>query len=103
MSDGDFALFDLSEEPPNLIVDPPIRREQVQQIVQAFADAGVRDEVTQKEIVHSCIVRRVTRLEDLLAKDVRPILRRIGERGSKSPQQGSAWDNRTEDTWIDKL
>lgn len=103
MSDGEFSLFDLDEAPPQLLVDPPIRPEQVQQIVQAFTDAGIIDEASQKDIVHSCIVRRVNRLEELLAKDARPILKRIAERGTSRPQQGSAWDNRTEDTWIDKL
>lgn len=59
----------------------------------------------RKDIIESCTFpRSVVNIRELYAKDVRPILRRIHERNSnKSPVVGSAWDNREEDTWIDKL
>lgn len=103
MSDGELFLFDLDKPASQPLVDPPIKPEQIQEILQAFERAEIRDPETKKRIVHSCIVREISHPNELLAKDVRPILRRISEFGKAGPQSGSAWDNRTEDTWIDKM
>ena len=58
----------------------------------------------RKALIESVVVREVSSLRELQAVDVRRILQRIhGLRGSKPTRTGSAWDNREEDTWIDKL
>lgn len=103
MSDEESSLFDLDDSAPQPPVDPPIRADQVQQIEQAFAQAGITNRADQLDLVYSCTIRQIRRLEDLLARDARGILKRIAEIRPGLPPQGSAWDNRLEDTWIDKL
>lgn len=106
MDDNQFSLFDLDTEEPRhtQIIEKPISAAQIVQLRQAFEAHGFSDHVTQSEIVRSCVVRRVDSFEQLLSRDVGPILRRIKERSSpRGPVSGSAWDNREEDTWIDKL
>lgn len=106
MNDNQFSLFDLElEEPqPSQIVEKPISAEQIVQLKQAFEAHGFSDSAKQGEIVRSCVVRQFDSFEQLLSRDVRPILRLIEERAtSRGPVSGSAWDNREEDTWIDKL
>ncbi|MEQ4519562.1 hypothetical protein ABLI39_09390 [Pseudarthrobacter sp. B907] len=104
MNDPTFDIFDQPVAPPALLTDTPIRDAQVNQLRQAFAAAGIESMDDRRAIIESCIVRPVASVRELLAKDVRPILRRIEER-SLPPKEtsGSAWDNREEDTWIDKL
>ena len=76
----------------------------MRQLRDAFAAAGIKSMDERGAIIESYIVRPVTTIRDLLAKDVRLALRRIEERSLPSkPTSGSAWDNREEDTWIDKL
>lgn len=66
--------------------------------------AGIDSMDERKAIIESCTIREVANIRELYAKDVRPVLRRIEERRNyKGPATGSTWDNREEDTWIDRL
>ncbi|WP_255767585.1 hypothetical protein [Pseudarthrobacter sulfonivorans] len=104
MNDSTFDIFAQPDNVPEGLADIPIRDIQVQQLRDAFAAAGIDSMDERRAIIESCTVRRVTTIRDLLAKDVRLVLRRIAERSLPSkPTSGSAWDNRDEDTWIDKL
>lgn len=104
MNDSTFEIFAQPDQAPNILTDVPIRDAQVQQIRDAFAAAGVDSMDERRAIIESCTVRKVTSIRELLAKDVPKILRRIEERSLPAkPNSGSAWDNREEDTWIDKL
>lgn len=104
MNDSTFEIFAQPDQAADILTDIPIRDVQVQQIRDAFAAAGVDSMDERRAIIESCTVRPVTSIRELLAKDVRPILRRIQERSlPPKPNSGSAWDNRDEDTWIDKL
>lgn len=104
MNESTFDIFVPSDAPPQVLTDTPIRDAQVQQLREAFAAAGIISMDDRRAIVESCTIRQVASIRELLAKDVRPILRRIEER-TLPPKQtsGTAWDNRDEDTWIDKL
>jgi len=104
VNDSTFDIFREPDAPALLLADLPIDDAQVQQLREAFAAAGIVSMDDRREIIESCTVRQVVSIRELLAKDVRLILRRIEER-SLPPKQtsGSAWDNREEDTWIDKL
>lgn len=101
-------LFDLTPngnsaaETPT--VEPPISESQVQRLREAFASAGIHSMEERQSLIESCIIRSVESIRQLRARDVRPILKRIEER-AKGPRQttGSAWDDREEETWIDKL
>lgn len=104
MRDQTFDIFGQSALAPEVPPDPPIRESQVQQLREAFAAAGIESMDDRRAIIESCTLRPVATIRELLAKDVRPILRRIEERkGGPRTISGSSWDNREEDTWIDRL
>ncbi|MEV8112322.1 hypothetical protein [Pseudarthrobacter oxydans] len=99
-----FSFGDDAEPATESIREMPIKAEQVKDLERAFAEAGMATAQSQRDIIASCVVRPFESLNDLLAKDYRPILRRIEERGTPLKNSGgSAWDNREGDTWIDKL
>lgn len=83
----------------------PITDEQVLQIRAAFADAGIDQQNERKAVIESCVVRPVNSLRDLYATDARRVLSLIRQRQQARPKVagGSAWDNREEETWIDRL
>lgn len=104
MNDSTFDIFAQPAKAPNGLADIPISDAQVRQLRGAFAAAGINSMDERRGIIESCTVRPVTTIRDLLGKDVRLVLRRIKERSLPSkPTSGSAWDNRDEETWIDKL
>ncbi|MDE8670822.1 hypothetical protein PY310_19815 [Pseudarthrobacter sp. H3Y2-7] len=97
------GLFDIPSQPaPEALRDLPIRPEQVQQIRQAFDDAGIAEQEDRKDLINSVVIRDVASLRELHAVEVRRVLLAIEQR-TKPKSTGSAWDNREEDTWIDKL
>lgn len=99
------SLFELGEPAmPASSSDIPIRPEQIQQIRDAFDEAGIVAQDDRKTLIESVVVRAVSTLRDLHAVEARRVLQRIKERTARSPKAtGSAWDTREEDTWIDKL
>lgn len=104
MNDSTFDIFAQPAEAPDQLVDVPISDAQVRQLRDAFAAAGITSMEDRRAIIESCTIRPVTTIRDLLAKDVRLVLRRIKEKSlPPKPTYGTAWDNREEETWIDKL
>jgi hypothetical protein len=104
VNDSTFDIFAQPVEAPDELADIPISDAQVRQLRDAFAAAGINSMDDRRAIIESCTIRPVTTIRDLLAKDVRLVLRRIKEKSLPSkPTSGSAWDNREEETWIDKL
>ena len=106
MSDMD-GLFDLpgvESRPAKPVGPPPIRGDQIAELRSAFEAAGITDQNERQAIVQSAVTRPVEALRDLKATDVRHVLARILSRASAASQgTGSAWDQRGEDTWIDRL
>lgn len=89
---------------PNVLVPLPIKPEQMQMVRDAFEKAGVVNQDERKALIESVLVREVASLGELKAVEARRILQRIEGLHSRKPARaGSAWDNREEDTWIDKL
>lgn len=109
MHDNGPGLFNLpgaaTETPaPAVREELRISADQVAQLRAAFDAAGISKMGARQEIIESCTIRPVANIRELFARDFRPILKRIEERSrSTGPAAGSAWDNREEDTWIDKL
>lgn len=106
MYDDASSLFELDEPAlsPNVLAPLPIRPEQIQAIRDAFEEAGVVSQSDRKALIESVVVREVASLRELKAVDAPRILQRIGGMSNPRPTgTGSAWDNREEDTWIDKL
>ncbi|GAB3572571.1 hypothetical protein GCM10027405_39520 [Arthrobacter alkaliphilus] len=83
----------------------PITDEQIAQIRAAFVDASINEQHERKSVIESCVVRPVTSLRDLYAADAHRVLSLIRQRKEARPkvEGGSAWDNREEETWIDRL
>lgn len=106
MSDEVFSLFevDAPKPSPNVLAPLPIKPEQIQAIRDAFEVAGVVSQDDRKSLIESVVVRDVSSLRELKAVDAQRIIQRIeGLNRLKPAISGSAWDNREEDTWIDKL
>jgi DNA polymerase-3 subunit epsilon len=108
VSQNEPGLFDLpeAEAAPTtpVIEDTPISPAQIASIRSAFDKAGIVFMAERQEVIQSCVIRRISNIRELYSRDVRQVLARIEGWGSKStPTSGSAWDNREEDTWIDKL
>lgn len=105
MNDDIPSLFDVEAPGTSTVQAPvPVRSEQVVQIREEFERAGITGQDQRKEIVESVTFRSVESLRDLQAVEAHRILKVIkGMQASKPDRKGSAWDNREEDTWIDKL
>lgn len=108
MSD-DISLFDLPE-PSAHVVEPPIEHpilaEQIQHIREAFEVAGIASQDKRKKLIESVVNRQVASLRELRRKEGSLILRALrtsAEAKPKPKSTGSAWDDREEETWIDKL
>ena len=99
------GLFDLEDKAtPSAFEEPAITEQQIASIRRAFEEAGISSMEERQQLIESCVVRPVAGLRELQARDVRRILKRISDQQHRSaPTAGSAWDNRDEDTWIDKL
>lgn len=100
------SLFEIDgpASSPDLLAPLPIKPEQIQIIREAFEKAGVASQDERKALIESVLAREVASLRKLKAVEARRILQRIeGLHSRKAESTGSAWDNREEDTWIDKL
>lgn len=107
MQQNEPGLFDLGQEPTQTpsFEEPLITDQQVQAIREAFQFAGITSTEERQELIESCTARPVSNIRELQGRDFRRVLKRISERQQepKAGGTGSAWDNRDEDTWIDKL
>lgn len=102
----DEVLFswDTPEIEPERIVRAKISDDQVAQICGAFDRAGIIGQEQRSAFVRERFVRPIGGLEDLFADETKKLLTNIfNESVHNEPSTGSAWDNRDEDTWIDKL
>ena len=100
------SLFEI--EQPDLTTDVlpplPIKTEQIKSIREAFGRAGVASQDERRALIESVVLREVAGLRELKAVEAQRILQRIAGLGTRNAAStGSAWDNREEDTWIDKL
>lgn len=100
------GLFDLPARTPepHERQEPLITDQQVATIRRAFDDAGIVSMEERQELIQTCTVRPIANIRELYVQDVRQVLKRIEDRKNYTgPSTGSLWDNREEDTWIDKL
>lgn len=82
--------------------DVPIHPDQIQRIRDAFEHAGISEQDDRRSLINSVLIRDVASLKELRAVEVRRILSVIEQR-NRPKSTGSAWDDRDEETWIDKL
>lgn len=100
---GLFAMPEVANTPP-VIEDTPISSAQIETIRSAFDAAGMVTMAERQELIQSCLIRKISNIKELYSRDVRHVLKRIEGWGRKAEATaGTAWDNREEVTWIDKL
>ena len=105
MNDGLFDLDQLRQAPSPQKPDPvPAQERQIDQIRTLFESAGIEQQEDRRSFVESVIgapaagLRSLSRFQALQVIDA--LSRRVSTpRGT----EGSAWDDREEETWIDRL
>ena len=106
MSDAlfDFGSPEEAQPAPPSQRDIPIKDYQVQQIREGLDAAEIIGQEERQNTIQSYISRQVQSLRDLHAHEAHAIIQRLKQLQNATPAKaGSAWDQREEDTWIDKL
>lgn len=106
---GDFDLFgnpaddstndaeQAGEQTPELAA-----RWQVDLLRKALDSRGLTDLVARREAIERVVGRPVDSLQTLTQAEALDALKKLGDSAPAS-RSGSAWDQRDEDTWIDRL
>lgn len=99
-----FAFNDEQPAPTSEIVELA-SDVQLSQIRNALERAGINNQQKRKLLVEAAIGRQVASLRELKSIEVRAVIYRVNDQlASLKPESGkSDWDDREEDTWIDKL
>ena len=102
---GEDALFAIDEPTPVEAPPQPARilTVQVDQVRKALDGLNLATMAERQTVVEEILGRPIATLRDLFSEDVRPLLEGIHVRKPKQGTEGSAWDERDEDTWIDRL
>lgn len=106
MTQNEAWLFELPKPAgASPVIDAPlISPEQIASIRSAFDRAGIASMTERQEVIQSCLIRKISNIREMYSRKVRQVLARIEGWGRTTDRvTGSAWDNREEDTWIDKL
>jgi DNA polymerase-3 subunit epsilon len=80
----------------------PASDDQIQAIRVAFDSAGKHGMRERQQFIEGCLMRSVENIRSLTASEARRVLKTLSIPAAKSTG-GSAWDDRDEETWIDKL
>ena len=105
---NDSALFGddppASTEPAAAAVDG-IADWQIEQLRRALDTNGVTDMAARQQVIEQLAGRPVASLRQLKSPEARTLLEQLQARSaSAAPRsQASTWDDRDQDTWIDKL
>jgi DNA polymerase-3 subunit epsilon len=104
----DEGLFDLDHEPQTAPVQAPgpapIQDRQIEQIRNLFRAAGIAGQEDRRVFVESIVETRVASLRSLSHFHAVRVIEALSKRGRQpTGRKGSAWDEREEDTWIDRL
>ena len=102
----EFSLFDLGEPPIPAATSPMmITPDQRNAIRNAFQRLGVTDAREQFDIVYQLTGQRVRSPNELESRHAHALISRLVDRIRTQgvERTGNAWDDREEDTWIDKL
>ncbi|MEU0312297.1 hypothetical protein [Nocardioides sp. NPDC006273] len=101
------ALFGLGQEEPEPspeAVPSPAQPWQIDQLRNALDATGVTEMGERQALIEELVGRPVAALRELHFADVRPVLEVLhARRATDATPTGSAWDQRDEDTWIDRI
>lgn len=109
----DDALFELHSTAPSASAAnraskyDPISEEEIEKIRSAFANANIIDQEKRQHFIQSTLGREISSLSAVLSHEVPRIIYGLNDiifaAKSSTANERSAWDDREEDTWIDKL
>lgn len=104
----DDLLFDLGQPvaatPAQDDTKVPIQERQVGQIRELFEAAGIEDQGDRQAFVESVLEAPVAGLRSLSHfQALRVVEALLGRKRAATGPKRSAWDDREEDTWIDRL
>lgn len=102
-------LFDLpGQQPAPAIAEvgpAPIMERQIGRIRELFKAAGIEDQTERRSLVESVVGMNVAGLRSLSRFQALQVIEELSGRQGQgiSTTKRSSWDDREEDTWIDKL
>jgi len=76
---------------------------QVSQLRSALDATGLTAMEDRQALVVELLGRSVSSLRDLTSAEARQLAEGFAARKNAGTQRGSSWDDREEDTWIDRL
>ena len=100
------SLFNLdADQMPTIAVPEMITVGQRMSVREAFEVLGITEAREQFEVVHQLTAQKVTFPLQLQARHAQMLIAGLTERilAKGTVRTGNAWDDRDEDTWIDKL
>ena len=105
MSD-DLSLFGDDEPaapPPQEPAPAPVADWQIDLLRKALDARGLTTMAERQQAIETATGRPVESLRALTQEEALSVLNRLGQAPTKKPPGTSAWDERDEDTWIDRL
>lgn len=101
----DDMLFKFGDEPEaQPAAEQRVAAWQIEQVRSALDTLGATKMSERQGIVEEIVGHPITALRELTYDEVRPLLEGLHARKAASPtSSSSAWDERDEDTWIDRL
>ncbi len=102
----DLSLF--GDDAPNVPVpavraETPIADWQIDLLRKALDARGLATMTDRQRAIESSAGRAVESLRDLTHDEAMRVLTQLGPAAGSSGSSGSTWDERDEDTWIDRL
>lgn len=92
-----------ASEPVAMPEPPPVSDWQVDLLRKALDARGLASMVERQAAIEPAAGREVPSLRALTQEEALRILKQFGQEAPKRSSTGSAWDDRDEDTWIDRL
>lgn len=97
-----FSLTDDTDDPVDEVVPAPIATWQVDLLRKTLDARGLTEMTDRQQTIEQYAGRPVASLRELTSEEAINILAKLAEQ-RPAAGTGSLWDQRDEDTWIDRL
>lgn len=103
--DDELALFALDDDQDQVVEEAPapIATWQIDLLRKALDVRGLSGMRERQQLIEELAGRTVASLRELTGEEGLKILARLGDTPTPKAGSGSTWDERDEDTWIDRL
>lgn len=98
-----FSMADDADDPVDEAAPAPIATWQVDLLRKTLDARGLIEMTDRQDAIERCVARPVASLRDLTNDEAITVLAKLGKQPSAAVRTGSLWDQRDEDTWIDRL